>query len=252
MAGLLSAIEMAIVKHRRKVLSKQLFARYQGVVQNGAFKGMRFAGHPNVSKAAYGLKIFGLYEPDVLNQLTDWAPVDALIDMGAGDGYFPIGMLRAGLVRRAICFEATPSGRAEILRNAELNGVAHQITIFGKVDTGIADQLRKLDIKNDDTLILCDIEGGEFEIFKRSLIEYLNGARFIIELHDRLGPDDDGALRRVLLAEFPEQYHVRIIKDSPRDWSDIRDLEAMHDLDRALVASEGRKIMGEWLVAETA
>ena len=32
----------------------------------------------------------------------------------------------------------------------------------------------------------------------------------------------------------------------------IEDLERMHDIDRALVMSEGRKVIGEWLVIEPA
>ena len=252
MAGLLSAIEMAIIKRRRKMLSRGLFAKYHGTVQNGIFKGMRFAGHPNVSKAAYGLKIFGLYEAEVTNQLSDWSPADTLVDLGAGDGYYAVGMLRSGMVKRAICFEMTSSGRKEIQSNADLNGVGDKITILGKADAGVVEQLGKLNLVASETLLLCDIEGAEFDIIKRPLIEQLRGARFIIELHDTLWQDDDGAARSKLLAEFPQQYDLRIIRDAARNWNGINELEAMHDLDRALVTSEGRKILGEWLVAEIA
>lgn len=250
MNNLITAFEKAIVKHRRKSLSRAIFARYKGVVQYGAFKGMRFHGSPNVSQAAYGLKIFGLYESEIANQLISWSPADVLIDIGAGDGYYPIGMLKANMIHSAICFEATESGRKEIERNADLNGVGDQIRIFGKANSDILNVLKGLNINPKETLVLCDIEGGEFDIIKTPLVDYLSGAKFIIELHDGLILGDNSSLREKLLSEFPDTYATRIIKDSPRNWNGIPELEMMHDLDRALVSSEGRKLIGEWLMAE--
>jgi hypothetical protein len=250
MFNLLQIIEKAIVKHRRKSLSRAIFSNYNGVVQYGAFKGMRLNPMANVSQASHGLKIFGLYESPIINQLVEWCPVETFVDIGAGDGYYPVGMLRANLIKRAICFEATEAGRNAIKQNAELNGVAEKIQIFGKADEGFLDIIKGLSLKSDQTLILCDIEGGEFDLIKRSLIEYLSGARFIIELHEALITSDKESLRETLLSAFPENYQKRIIMDCAREWNGIPELEAMHDLDRALVTSEGRKIIGEWLVAE--
>ena len=247
---LVSAIERAVLKHRRKTLSKAIFARYKGTVEYGVFKGMHLNGAPNVSHAAYGLKIFGLYESDVVNQLVAWCPARTLVDIGAGDGYYPIGMLKAGFIEQAVCFEVTEMGRKEILRNAELNGVADRITVYGKADMTILDKLGTLGLVPEETLVLCDIEGGEFEVITPGLIQHLHGAKFIIELHDKLMAGDTAGLRSQLSAAFPESYVTRVVKDSARSWNGIPELEEMHDLDRAVVISEGRKIIGEWLVAE--
>ncbi|MGA1206046.1 MAG: hypothetical protein ACO3ZW_09655, partial [Opitutales bacterium] len=48
-ANLISALEKALIKHRRKTLSRELFARHGGKVKYGAFKGLRFRGNPNIS-----------------------------------------------------------------------------------------------------------------------------------------------------------------------------------------------------------
>ncbi len=250
MNKLFHSIEKAIVKHRRKTLAREIFARHGGIVQCGSFKGMHLDGVANTSQAAHGLKILGLYESPVTDQLVNWCPAETLVDVGAADGYYPIGMLKAGLVKQAVCFEATEAGRQAIQRNARLNGVESNIRIEGKADAGFLDIMKDLDLNPAGTLVLCDIEGGEFEIIKRSLIDYLTGAKFIIELHDMMISTAEKGIRQKLIAEFPDTYQTRIIRDTPRQWSGIPELEALTDLDRALVTCEGRKYIGEWLIAE--
>ncbi len=250
MANLLHNLKKAIVKHHRKSLSRKIFAQHNGTIQRGPFQGMRLHGVANISQAAHGLKIFGLYESPIMDIMLNWCPTEVLVDIGAGDGYYPVGMLRANLIKKAVCFEATKAGRKAIQINADLNGVGDRIEILGKADSGFASIMVGLNLPLQGTIILCDIEGGEFDIITRNLIEQLSGAKFIIELHEQLIEKDKSDLRQKLLAEFPENYHKTILADSPRQWNGIPELEAMHDLDRALITSEGRKLLGEWLIAE--
>jgi len=251
MANLFNSIEKAIVKHRRKSLSREIFAKHNGTIQRGPFEGMRLNGVANISQAAHGLKIFGLYESPIMDMMLSWCPAEVLVDIGAGDGYYPVGMLRANLVKRAVCFEATEAGRKAIQINADLNGVGDRIEILGKADLNFASIMAGLNLPPQETIILCDIEGGEFDIITKNLIEQLSGVKFVIELHEQLIQKDKTTLRQKLLAEFPENYRKTILSDSPRQWNGISELEEMHDLDRALITSEGRKLLGEWLIAET-
>lgn len=247
--SVLDNLTRAASKYRRKILSKEIFAKYRGVVQRGSFEGMELNGIANTSQAAHGLKIFGLYEEPVTNLMLEWCPTDTLIDIGAADGYYPVGMLKKGHVKRGICFEMTEAGRTAIKNNAELNGVGDQIEILGKADANLPQALEKLNVPKDQTVILCDIEGAEFSLIDRKLIEQLSGAKFVIELHEQFLDGDPEKLRRDLIAQFPDSYQTSILVDTPRSWSGIPDLEAMHDIDRALIVSEGRKFIGEWLVA---
>ena len=122
--SLAKSLSRAIIKTHRKRLAREVFARHQGIIQRGPFEGMKLDGEANTSAAAHGLKILGLYETPVMDQMLEWCPTEVLVDIGAADGYYPIGMLKRGLAKRAICFEMTEAGRAAIAKNAKLNGVA--------------------------------------------------------------------------------------------------------------------------------
>ncbi|MDB4508419.1 hypothetical protein N9051_02420 [Akkermansiaceae bacterium] len=246
----LKSLQKAVLKYRRKSLAKEIFAKHKGVVQCGPFEGMHLNGVANISQAAHGLKIFGLYEEPVMKAMLEWCPTECLIDIGAGDGYYPVGMLKKNLVKRAICFEMSESGQVAIKTNAELNQVGGQVEILGAAGVDMADVLDQMKVPKEQTIILCDIEGAEFSLITKELIEKLSGAKFVIELHEPIADGDNAKLRADLLARFPDHYQTSILVDSPRSWSGIKELEEMHDLDRALVTCEGRKFIGEWLFAE--
>jgi hypothetical protein len=248
--NLIASLSKAIVKHRRKTVAKELFAKHDGVIQNGPFEGMKLNGVANISQAAHGLKIFGLYEEPVLERMLEWCPIECVIDIGAGDGYYPVGMLLKNYVKRGICFEITESGREAIQANAKMNQVSDRIEILGAAGPDLAEIMEKLNVPKEQTMILCDIEGAEFSLITKELIAGLAGAKFVIELHEPFADGDNEQLRKDLLSRFPDDYEVSILVDKPRNWDGIKDLEELHDLDRALVTCEGRKFIGEWLIAE--
>lgn len=248
MTTLIEGLEKAFVKLRRKRVSRQLFLKHGGVVQAGPFKGLSLDGEANISQGPLAVKLFGIYERVVVNQILALGPFNDVINLGAADGYFSLGLLRAGLARRSICFEMTASGRAAIARNAQRNGVADKVVILGKADENISQVLAPTGFSVERSLVLCDIEGGEFSVLSREFLQELSGAVFIVELHDRIhsGRPDQ---RDALIARFPANYECRVIQTVPADWAGIPDIEALSDNDRALVTSEGRRAIGEWLVA---
>ena len=145
-------------------------------------------------------------------------------------------------------FEATEAGRAAIARNAKLNGVADRLQIFGRAGDDFVVQLGGMKIDWHATFFLIDIEGAEFSLLSEELLKLTRGARYVIELHDSYQSDPDA--RAKLVARFSSHWNTKIILDRARDWHDIETLKSWHDLDRAILVSEGRKIIGEWLVAE--
>lgn len=251
MKKLLNAASKAIAKQRRKSLSNEIFSRHNGEVQLGAYKGLKLQGDSNVSRGPLGLKIFGLYETQVVNEITASAPFTDLINLGAADGYMSLGPLFAGLCDRSICFEMTEEGRNAVQANAEMNGVAENVVIRGIADETLGAQLNEIGADLSKSVILCDIEGAEFDVLTEELLAALKNARIIVELHDRVMPGGL-ALREALIARIPEGNHARILKAEANTFNGIEELERMHDIDRSLVLSDGRKIIGEWLVIEPA
>lgn len=247
MTGLVDALIVAAVKIRRKQVSKALFSRMGGVVRKGPFAGLRLSGHGNTSAGTLGAKLVGLYEQEVLREIVDRGPYSSVINIGSADGYFPVGLLVSGLAKSAICYEITEQGRAEIRRNAELNGVGASVTLRGGADEASIREIAGIGVDPASSLVLCDIEGAEFEVLSGDFLETLRGATLIVELHDRLG-DRGLAPRAELIARLPEGARHYILKGQPKDWADIPEIEAMTDNDRALVCSDGRKMLGEWLI----
>lgn len=245
--SLLAKIEIAAAKMRRKRISKKLFEDAQGVVQDGIFKGMVLSQDTNISQSVLGLKIHGLFEAGVVALIEANAPFSDVIDIGAADGYYPVGMLKAGLAKRAICFEMTDKGRVSIAENAKSNGVEDKIEIFGVADESFDEKLASINFNAQGSLFICDIEGSEFTVLTSDVLEAINGALMIIELHDF--PDAPSSPERdALISRMPENYVCEVITAPVADWTGIVQLERLHDIDRALVTSDGRKRLGEWLV----
>jgi len=247
--SLLGDIEKAFAKLRRKRISKELFKKHEGIIQLGPFEGLRLIDDTNISKGVLGMKIYGLYEQVVIEELLGMGAFNDVVDIGAADGYFPLGMLRAGLAKRTICFEETEKGQESIEKNAKYNNSSDQTVIFGSASgDSLLSKLEEVNFNKKNSLIICDIEGGEFEIFSKDFFEKVHGASIIIELHDRV-QNLPISLREDLIAKLPSDYTSKIIKAKPVSWDGIKDLEELHDIDRVLVTCEGRRILGEWLVA---
>ncbi len=249
MPSLQAALEKAFTKLRRKRISRELFHRNHGVIQRGIFKGLKLDGRSNISQGPLALKIYGLFEQEVVKKIEALGPFSDAVNIGAADGYFSLGLVKSGLAQRSICFEITETGRDAIRRNAEINGVADKVLVFGKADQDIADHLKTADYSSQRSLVLCDIEGAEFDLFTRPFFEAIRGADIIIELHDRIFMGSTQP-RTELIANIPEGYTYEIIRSKPPQWSGIEDIEALSDNDRALVTSEGRKLIGEWLIIQ--
>lgn len=245
----LHSIRRNLIKTHRKALAQSVFKQFDGVIQRGPFKGVKLNGTANISDAAHGLKIFGLYEEPVVERLLGNAGVNTFIDVGAGDGYFPVSLLAKCGFERAIAFEATKKGRAAIAANASLNGVTDRLEVFGAAREGFVADLKGLGIDWSATVILIDIDGGEFDLVNEELLALTRGSRYVIELHDVLGAE--AGARENLEARFAAaNWKVSVVVDRAREWHDVEEIRGWHDLDRAVLMSEGRKLIGEWLVAE--
>lgn len=248
MASVMEAIEKALTKLYRKRAAKKVYAAMNNTVKYGPFAGLKFSGGSHISDTSLALKALGLYETEVVEHLLSLSACDTLINLGAGDGYFPIAMARAGFIDRAFAFEMNEEGRRAIAANAALNGVADKIAIYGAADENLTATLTELAVNPAKAMVLCDIEGAEYEVLDQGLIEGLASAHFVIELHPFM-ITDGAAKESAMAARFAPTHDVQIIKAQPRDWRNLTEVEALHDLERALVTSEGRKLLARWMIA---
>ncbi len=250
MSKVFDALSKAIMKQRRKMLARSIFDLYDGVVQRGPYAGMKLGDRSNISQGPLGLKILGLYESLVVEKINSIKKFDDFINFGAADGYMALGPLFNASCKRAICFEMTEEGRDAVKRNAKINNVLDALVVKEKVDQNVISSLAELKINPSRSVVLCDIEGAEFDVLTKEVFTFLHGATIIVELHDKLINNGHG-LREKLFKNIPSDAHTKIISQKQASsFEGISDLEELNDSDRALVMSEGRKFFGEWLIVE--
>ncbi len=97
------------------------------------------------------------------------------------------------------------------------------------------------------TLIICDIEGAELELFDESAARKLAHADLIIELHDFL----DGRIKPALLQAFEATHVLEIARESSPNTSKYSSLQNLPLRECELLLDEGRPCKMEWLVARS-
>jgi len=232
------------VEQRRLEISMQLVARYGKRIRHGPFAGLSLDERSSWGVGDFSAMMFGLYEQEVLDHLfAAFGRREVFVNLGAADGYYAIGMLRAGRADRAICFEMSESGRREILRNASLNGVSDRVRVLGRAAPSFIDALAGEDMRR--TTLLIDIEGGEFALLGDEVLERLAGAQIIFESHE--GQDDSGSAQLAeLLKRAERHYEVTELTTGARDLSPFPELQSLSDSDRWLMCSEGRGHLMRW------
>ncbi len=235
------------IKARRLALSRELHERFGGIVAHGPFKGLELAPQAHWGSGVYSHQLLGIYEKEVLDALCEAsAGYDTFIEIGAQDGYYAIGALRAGMFRSAHCFEILEAGRRLIAENARRNAMADRLHIHGEANATLAATLAEEGVDLSRCVILCDIEGGEFDVFTPAMFDMMKGATILIELHPFAVAE--GAARVAALEKAAEaNFAVTRLTTGARDLSAFPELDAYGDTDRWLLCSEGRPERMHWL-----
>ena len=239
---------ISAVEKRRRQLGRVLFQRFDGVVQAGPLRGLRLNPNSTWGLSDYGPMLLGLYEDHVCEVLADLAgPAKVLVDIGSADGYFGVGVVASGLFSRSICFELDPISRTALIELATYNGVADRVVVHGSANTDFVDTLRSEGLSPEDVVILCDVEGFEFELFTVEVLNALQGASIVIELHDRYG--FNGAARlSALIGSAERHFAVSLIDRRGRNPFIIPALDGFAEDDQWLLCSEGRLIAQRWMI----
>lgn len=226
------------VSERRHRISKELAAGFDGIVQAGPFRGMRLDPNPTWGVADQAGMLLGIYEAEVVDEIfsAKHSSQKTFVDLGAADGYYAIGGVFSKRFDHAHCFETTVAGQDTILRNARINKVESRLSIHGHAGSYFHDNLGP--INWDETFILCDVEGAEFDIFSDTALEAVRGATVLIEIHNWVEGFWDKY--QSLLCRSAKYFEIETISRSSMSFPNQPDLRALHDDNRALILSEGR------------
>ncbi len=233
------------IRQRQKRISLELFKMLNGTVKYGPFKGLRLTHNPWWGQLDLGSQCLGLYEKEILKFIENIedGQFTNFIDIGAADGYYAVGLLSTGKIQRSICFEKTDKGREAIFTNWKNNGAIGQLVVKAKANFESIATLTEHDLER--SLILIDIEGGEFELLNNDTIHKFRYSKILLEIHNWV--TDFEEKYKNLLISLDEFFCIKIIKRVDRQVDNYMELRDFTDDNRLLLISERRPCLMRFL-----
>lgn len=220
---------------------------------SGPYKSVKFINSVQINAGFkdYSSKFIGVYELQIQNLITDLQKkkkLENIINIGAGDGYHIISLIKNNFFKRGIAFEIEPKNRLILKKNLIINKVQKKITVLGE---GNFATIKEAALKNktnlNKTLFLIDIEGGEFTLFDEDNIKYFKNSILIIEDHSMLMKENFLNIRKFFNL-INKNFNVKIINNMNRDPYGISELKNFSDDERWLMMSEGRGLQMRWIM----
>ena len=233
------------VERRRAELSNRLIRLYGSAVIYGPLKGLILSEYSWWGRADRAAMIFGLYEEEVIQQIINKPEgYDTFVDLGAADGYYAVGLLKAKIFQNVFAFEINSQGRKNILSNAEQNGVQKNLHVLGEAKQDFYKHLS--DREKEAAVILIDIEGAEYDLLSSEVFQSLSKAVFVVELHDFFFKDGFDKTQK-LIERSSKTHRLSEVYMGQRNPSKCKELHSLSDSDRWLICSEGRGQLMRWL-----
>jgi predicted O-methyltransferase YrrM len=217
--------------------------RTGSTVAAGPFVGLKYGGVSQGS--AYIPKLLGIYERELTPQVAEIVSLHPrlIVDIGAAEGYYAVGLARLLPEARVIGFEMEASGREALSAMAARNAVAERVEVRGKCEPH--DLVAALG-HEDSAVVICDVEGYEEVLLDPAAVPRLANAAILVELHDFLVP----GLRETIRERFAASHEITLITQEPRTRQDF----PWRTLGTALLpnayldwaVSEWRPVVMEW------
>jgi hypothetical protein len=159
----------------------EVLRRTKCVVASGPFAGMRFT-----ERHVFGApmaKLLGTYEMELGKIVEGFVGVefDGIVNIGAGEGYYAVGLASRLPALRVVAYESLESGRKLIEEVAEKNGMRDRLDLRGLCTR---ESLESLLEPGKRYLIVADVEGAEVELFRPSVVALLSASNLVVETHD--------------------------------------------------------------------
>jgi hypothetical protein len=244
-SGIKMTLDEAIIM-RRQEIAKRVGDIIGERVAYGPFKGLLLSNNRwwGIDRASM---LLGLYEKEILDAFDALPPSHrTFVDLGAADGYYAVGALVSGKFDYCYCYEASKKARDRLLQNAKLNNVSDRIKISSTAEPRFWEELKQSGVDLSKVVMICDIEGGEFDLFDEQTFEAFSGAVIFMELHEFMLRDGEQALSRLKRAAG-KYFKVTEFVSGARDPSKFPELRSFSDDDRWLICSEGRGELMRWL-----
>jgi len=236
-----------VIEDRRIALSRLIYDRTGGVIRHGLLKGFRIGWHSTWGFGTRAAMILGLYEIELQAEIAGIpARFDSLINLGASDGYYGVGLVATGRFARSVCYEIHPYNRGILEMVVQDSGVRDKVCTVGEATRSFPEEAEAFGLDLGRTVVICDIEGGEFDLFDDAVLAKLSRSVLLIELHEHLF--QDGARRLDdLVARARRHFRVRVVPQAGRNPFAVPELKDLPETDQWLICSEGRVFPQSWL-----
>ncbi len=229
----LRAKTRASVYARKKRNAFNRFVEYYGlVVRQGPFAGLKYLAAASGSELLP--KLLGCYESElhaVIDEIIQ-KRYDRIIDVGCAEGYYAVGLAYRCPWAKVEAYDLDAEARSRCEEMAKLNGADSRIEVKSEfsVDTFHS-------TKDCSTLILCDCEGAEMQLFGLSEAERWKSCDLLIELHDAACPGTTEAI----INNLSLSHDIRLIDSQEPRSEGVPSLWFLSNgLDRKLAVSEER------------
>jgi hypothetical protein len=188
--------------------------RTGGRVKAGPFAGLRYIR--GAVGSAYVPKLLGTYERELNDCLEEACGFgfSCIIDIGAAEGYYAVGLARRNPDARVIAFEMDPKGRKALEEMATLNEVGQQIAVRAKCGPG---DLQAALPSGGKALVVCDVEGDEDVLLDPDQVPKLRRAHILVEMHDFI----QRGITENMIERFAATHQVKRIWQQPRSRAEM-------------------------------
>jgi hypothetical protein len=228
----------------RKVTKR--FVKYHGLeVQRGPFSGMRFPPFAVGRGEMVVPQLLGSYEEELqaIFERLAGSSFTRIVDIGASDGYYAVGLALKWPQVPVIAYEVNPFPSRVCEAMAAVNGVRDRIDLRGECTVEV---LRELD-PGAYPFVLCDCEGAEAELMDPERVTWLRFSMLIVELHEFASP----GVTELISARFAPTHEIEILESRRRyaaDYAALAEVPGINYIDRELGISEFRPVRISWAV----
>jgi hypothetical protein len=216
------------------------------VVLSGPFAGLKYPTEVSHGSAFYP-KLLGSYEAELHEALHQFCgrSYDGIVDIGFAEGYYLVGLARLFPTVKLWGFDISPQAHTLCRELARANGIDPARLNLG--DSADPASLRRA-IKGR-TLVICDCEGFEVELFAPRNEAIWERADLIIECHDFIHPEATASVRR----QLERTHNIKLISSTEPVLNKnlvSEDICVMFSEDELLrLLNEGRPCQQYWIVA---
>ncbi len=218
-------------------------------VMAGPYKGTEFMVKSHWGSYDMSSKLIGSYErhvQDKIIEIKNQKEFETIINIGAGEGYHIISLIKNNHFNHGIAFEIDGESQKLFKNNLTLNNIEKKINLYGEANL---ESIKNISIENyKKTLFLIDIEGEEFNLLNEDFFKYFKESYFIVELHDFMIKD------HIKIKRFHDivnnYFNTELIKNNSINLFEIEELNLVSDNVRMLGLSENRPTKMNWLFME--